>query len=106
MIIGTSKISNGAQVRSRGMGGLTALPAIWSAKSRVPLAIAYTPRAGPRKIGPNVAPVVRYVPTPATVTTKAARGHTRRAARPSARRTTAGSTQGEGATVVTIRPGG
>src|SRR5215211_1415527 len=105
MIIGTSKISNGTQVRSAGIaepgssGG-------WSAKRRLPLAIAYTARAGPRKIGPNVAPAARYAPTPATVATKAARGHTRLVAMPSARTMTARSTHGDGSTVVIMRLGG
>jgi hypothetical protein len=105
MVIGMSRINNGAQVRSGGIADSRRSLDGRSSKRRVPLAIAYTPSAGPRKMGANVAPVAKYVPTPPTVAMKAARGHTRRVAIPSARTNTAGSTHGDGSTVATIRSG-
>src|SRR4029453_18095725 len=106
MIIGTSRTSSGAQLRSRGSAGPEASAGARSATIDAPPAIEYTASAGPKKIGANIDPVARYMATPTTVAIKAARGQIRRVATPRATRVTAGSTHGEGSTLATIWRGG
>ncbi len=59
MIIGTSRTSSGAQLRSGGIAGCEASAGAWSARIDPPPAIEYTASAGARKIGANVDPVAR-----------------------------------------------